>query len=252
MAWAARIMAPPFVILMPQYPAKQLPVFMAFEFSSELYLSSTWSLVADLLGFILLWAYHRRLSWVYIRHPERTSRGRADRLRRAWVEAVRARNGDILAIQTLRNWVMTASVFASTTIMIGLGLVAASFQGLNMANLSSAVSFLPMGGDLARIKLLILAILFFSAFLRFVIALRFYNQTGFLINLPAGIFAGVAEDEIAETLNSAAGQYNRGSRIFLLTIPFVLWLVGPDWFLLGVIITLYSLHRFDYIHRDRD
>ena len=147
---------------------------------------------------------------------------------------------------------MTASVFASTTIMIGLGLVAASFQGLNMANLSSAVSFLPMGGDLARIKLLILAILFFSAFLRFVIALRFYNQTGFLINLPAGIFAGVAEDEIAETLNSAAGQYNRGSRIFLLTIPFVLWLVGPDWFLLGVIITLFSLHRFDYIHRDRD
>ena len=252
MAWAARILAPPFVILMPQYPAKQLPVFMSFEFSSELYLSSTWSLVADLLGFILLWAYHRRLSWVYIRHPERTSRGRADRLRRAWVEAVRARNGDILAIQTLRNWVMTASVFASTTIMIGLGLVAASFQGLNMANLSNAVSFLPMGGDLARIKVLILAILFFSAFLRFVIALRFYNQTGFLINLPAGIFAGVAEDEIAETLNSAAGQYNRGSRIFLLTIPFVLWLVGPDWFLLGVIITLFSLHRFDYIHRDRD
>ena len=245
-------MAPPFVILMPQYSAKQLPVFMPFEFSSELYLSSTWSLVADLLGFLLLWAYHRRLSWVYIRHPERTSRGRADRLRRAWVEAVRARNGDILAIQTLRNWVMTASVFASTTIMIGLGLVAASFQGLNMANLSNAVSFLPMGGDLARIKVLILAILFFSAFLRFVIALRFYNQTGFLINLPAGIFAGVAEDEIAETLNSAAGQYNRGSRIFLLTIPFVLWLVGPDWFLLGVIITLFSLHRFDYIHRDRD
>lgn len=225
---------------------------MPFEFSSELYLSSTWSLVADLLGFLLLWAYHRRLSWVYRRHPERTSRGRADRLRRAWVEAVRARNGDILAIQTLRNWVMTASVFASTTIMIGLGLVAASFQGLNMANLSNAVSFLPMGGDLARIKVLILAILFFSAFLRFVIALRFYNQTGFLINLPAGIFAGVAEDEIAETLNSAAGQYNRGSRIFLLTIPFVLWLVGPDWFLLGVIITLFSLHRFDYIHRDRD
>ena len=249
MAWAARILAPPFVILMLQYPAKQLPVFMAFEFSSELYLSSTWSLVADLLGFILLWAYHRRLSWVYIRHPERTSRGRADRLRRAWVEAVRARNGDILAIQTLRNWVMTASVFASTTIMIGLGLVAASFQGLNMANLSNAVSFLPMGGDLARIKVLILAILFFSAFLRFVIALRFYNHAGFLVILPAKHFHGVAEDEIAITLNRAAGQYNRGSRMFLLTIPFVLWLVGPDWFLIGVTVTLFALYRFDYLVR---
>ena len=225
---------------------------MPLELSSGIFLSSTWNLIADLLGLSLLLAYHLRLSWVYRRHPERTTRGRADRLRRAWIEAVRARNGDILAIQTLRNWVMTASVFASTTIMIGLGLVAASFQGLNMANLSNAVSFLPMGGDLARTKLLILATLFFSAFLRFVIALRFYNQTGFLINLPAAIFAGVAEDEIAETLNNAAGHYNRGSRIFLLTIPFVLWLVGPDWFLLGVIITLFSLRRFDYIHRDRD
>ncbi|MGB7552296.1 MAG: DUF599 domain-containing protein [Chromatiaceae bacterium] len=225
---------------------------MSFELSSEIFLSSTWYLVADLLGFFLLLAYHLRLNWVYRRHPEHTTRGRADRLRRAWIEAVRAKNGDILAIQTLRNWVMTASVFASTTIMIGLGLVAASFQGLNMANLSSAVSFLPMGGDLARTKLLILAILFFSAFLRFVIALRFYNQTGFLINLPATIFAGVAEDEIARTLNGAAGHYNRGSRIFLLTIPFVLWLVGPDWFLLGVIITLFSLRRFDYILRSGD
>jgi uncharacterized membrane protein len=222
---------------------------MPFAFSSEVSLSSSWNLIADLLGLVSLLAYHWRLHWVYRQHPERTTRGRADRLRRAWVEAVRERNGDILAIQTLRNWVMTASVFASTTIMIGLGLVAASFQGLNMANLSHAVSFLPVGDDVARPKLLILSILFFSAFLRFVIALRFYNQTGFLINLPAVNFHGVAEDEIAETLNRAAGHYNRGSRFFLLTIPFVLWLVGPDWFLVGVMVTLYSLRRFDYILR---
>ncbi|MFZ1539762.1 MAG: DUF599 domain-containing protein [Chromatiaceae bacterium] len=229
-----------------------LQLIMPFDLSSGIILSSTWNLIPDLLGLSMLLAYHWRLSWVYRRHPERTTRGRADRLRRVWVEAVRARNGDILAIQTLRNWVMTASVFASTTIMIGLGLVAASFQGLNMANISHAVSFLPVGGDLARLKLLILAVFFFSAFLRFVIALRFYNQTGFLINLPANIFVGVAEDEIAETLNRAAGNYNRGSRFFLLTIPFVLWLVGPDWFLLGVIMTIFSLRRFDYILRSGD
>ena len=114
---------------------------MPLELSSGIFLSSTWNLIADLLGLSLLLAYHLRLSWVYRRHPERTTRGRADRLRRAWIEAVRARNGDILAIQTLRNWVMTASVFASTTIMIGLGLVAASFQELDMANLSNTGSF---------------------------------------------------------------------------------------------------------------
>ena len=222
---------------------------MPFEFSSVYLSASVWNLLVDLLGFGLLILYHGRLGWVYRRHPERTSRGRADRLRRAWVEAVRERNGDILAIQTLRNWVMTASVFASTTIVIGLGLVAASFQGLNLANLSHALSLVPAGDDLARLKLLMLAMIFFSAFLRFVIALRFSNHAGFLVILPAKHFQGVAEDEIAITLNRAAGQYNRGSRMFLLTIPFVLWLVGPDWFLIGVIITLFALYRFDYLVR---
>jgi len=220
---------------------------MPFEFPSDLQVSSTWNLLADLLGFALLLIYHWRLSWMYRKYPERTSRGRADRLRRAWVEAVRERNADILAIQTLRNWVMTASVFASTTIVIGLGLVAASFQGLNMSNLSEALSFVPASGDIARPKLLMLAIVFFSAFLRFVTSLRFYNHAGFLINLPAIHFSGLAEDEIAVTLNRAAGQYNRGSRMFLLTIPLVFWLVGPDWFLVGVVITLFALYRFDYL-----
>lgn len=222
---------------------------MPFEFSSVYLSASVWNLLVDLLGFGLLILYHGRLGWVYRRHPERTSRGRADRLRRAWVEAVRERNGDILAIQTLRNWVMTASVFASTTIVIGLGLVAASFQGLNLANLSKALSLVPAGEDMARLKLLMLATIFFSAFLRFVIALRFYNHAGFLVILPAKHFHGVAEDEIAITLNRAAGQYNRGSRMFLLTIPFVLWLVGPDWFLIGVTVTLFALYRFDYLVR---
>lgn len=220
---------------------------MPFNFSAAYLSASFWNLLGDVVGFSLLILYHWRLGWIYRRHPERTSRGRADRLRRAWVEAVRERNGDILAIQTLRNWVMTASVFASTTIVIGLGLVAASFQGLNLANLSQALSLVPTGGDLARLKLLMLAVVFFSAFLRFVIALRFYNHAGFLVILPAKHFQGVAEDEIAITLNRAAGQYNRGSRMFLLTIPFVLWLVGPDWFLIGVIITLLALYRFDYL-----
>jgi uncharacterized membrane protein len=220
---------------------------MPFEFSAAFLKASLWNLLVELLGFSLLILYHWRLSWVYRHHSERTSRGQADRLRRAWVEAVRDRQGDILAIQTLRNWVMTASVFASTTIVIGLGLVAASFQGLNLANLSQAVSLVPSGGDVARLKLLALAVVFFSAFLRFVISLRFYNHTGFLINLPPIYFHGSPEDEIAVTLNRAAGQYNRGSRMFLLTIPFVLWLVGPDWFLIGVIITLFALYRFDYL-----
>ncbi|NBC12693.1 MAG: DUF599 family protein [Gammaproteobacteria bacterium] len=39
-------------------------------------------------------------------------------------------------------------------------------------------------------------------------------------------------------------------RAVLLAVPLVLWLIGPDWFLLGTIAILFFLYRFD-IHADR-
>ena len=54
------------------------------------------------------------------------------------------------------------------------------------------------------------------------------------------------ESKVADTLNRAGGHYNRGTRVFLLVLPFLLWPIGPDWFLGGVLVTLMLLYRFDY------
>ena len=95
---------------------------------------------------------------------------------------------------------------------------------------------------------------FFAAFLHFVLSLRYYNHAAYLIRLPTerlgtqggqGAAQGAAEG-IADTLNRAGGHYNRGTRVFLLVLPFLLWLIGPDWFLGGVLVTLSLLYRFDY------
>jgi len=204
------------------------------------------SLIADGLSLFLLAIYHLYLSRVFRRAPERTYRGRSDRLRHAWVETVRAADKDILAIQTLRNWVMSATLFASTSILIGLGVVNLALEGIDLSALSSALSIAPTSGPVVRFKLLLIAGLFFVAFLHFALALRYYNHTGFLINLPNHQFAVSSVAAVADTLNRAGGHYNRGTRSFLLATPFVLWLIGPDWFLGGALGTLLLLYRFDF------
>lgn len=200
----------------------------------------------DGAGVVLLLGYHRYLGWVFEHHPERTYRGRSDRLRRAWVEAVRAKGSDILAVQTIRNWVMSATLLASTAMLIALGVISAILQGLDPADLSHALSLAPASAVLARIKLLVLAAIFLSAFLHFALSLRYYNHTGFLINLPAEQLDGPAAVVVADALNRAAGHYNLGTRSFLLSMPVVLWLIGPEWFLVGVLTSLLMLYRFDF------
>lgn len=204
------------------------------------------SILIDLLALLLLGGYHLYLQRVFIRRPERTYRGRSDRLRLVWVETVRGAGNDILAIQTLRNWVMSATLFASTAILIGLGIVNVALAGVDLSALSNALSAAPTSAPVVRFKLLLIAGVFFVAFLHFALALRYYNHTGFLINLPDAAFAGPSSAAIADTLNRAGGHYNRGTRDFLLATPLVLWLIGPDWFLAGALGTLVLLYRFDF------
>ncbi|AFL73296.1 DUF599 domain-containing protein [Thiocystis violascens] len=202
--------------------------------------------IADACGLLLLIGYHLSLWRVFRVDPERTHRGRSDRLRRAWVETMRDSANGILAIQTLRNWVMSATLFASTSMLIGLGVMGVAFNGVDLNDLSHALSLAPTSANLVRLKLLLIAAIFFGCFLHFALSLRYYNHTGFLINLPSTYFNESGLASTADTLNRASGHYNRGTRGFLLATPVLFWLIGPDWFLGGTLISLTLLYRFDY------
>lgn len=210
--------------------------------------TGTWlNLALDLLALGSLAVYHLYLARVYRRDPERTHRGRSNRLRRAWVAAVRARGADILAVQTMRNWVMSATLLASTSILIGLGVGHVAFFGNDLSKLPGDLGLLPVpGGPVLRLKLLALAGIFFGAFHHFALALRYYNHCGFMINVPDGDFRGDAVGTVSETLNRAGGHYNKGTRVFLLALPFVLWLIGSLWLMAGTLVALWLLRRFDF------
>lgn len=77
-----------------------------------------WVVISLSLGLLL--AYHL---WLLVRlrqKPLRTAIGLTQHVRRLWVESIVQERRDILAVQTLRNWIMAASLLASTAIVITL------------------------------------------------------------------------------------------------------------------------------------
>ncbi len=49
---------------------------------------------------------------------------------------------DILAVQTIRNWVMASNFFASAAILIGLGVLSSAFSAERVFEISQALNLL--------------------------------------------------------------------------------------------------------------
>ena len=92
---------------------------------------------------------------------------------------------DILAVQTLRNWVMASSFLASTAIIISLGILGYIFQHKTISELP--FSFDRIVSNIENIdilKILVLFMIFAFAFFNFTLSIRYYNHVNFMINVP--------------------------------------------------------------------
>jgi len=198
------------------------------------------------LALILLGVYHLRLYAKIRRDPMNTSQGLARQVRASWVIGIMQGGKDILAIQTLRNWTMASTFLASTAILIGLGIFNLALtldkQGelsLLMSHLSNNHPFIWMS------KLILLGVNFLLAFFNFALAVRYFNNTGFMINLPADPASSINAEDVVEFLNRGGVHYTLGMRGYYLSVPLALWLFGPLWLLAGALLTLAFLYRFD-------
>ncbi len=196
---------------------------------------------------VLLCGYH---AWflLEIRHrPQRTVVGFARAQRAAWVDRIMSRGDGILAVQTLRNWVMATSFLASTAILIAVGLL--GFL-VSVDKVSALLHEINLFGDqsdsLVTVKLALLIVNFLLAFFNFTLSLRFYNYVALSMNAvdPAG--GSAARDSAIRFLEAGASHYTLGMRSYYLAIALVGWLFGPVWLLVAVIVTLFALYRHDH------
>lgn len=195
---------------------------------------------------LLLVLYHVYLYRKMRSDPLCTSMGLARRSRALWVQTIMKGNKDILAVQTLRNWTMAATFLASTAILIGLGIFNLAVTADKQGELSLLVNH--FGSDHPGLwlgKLILLGADFLFTFFNFMLAVRYYNHTGFMINLPADASTEISIEDVVVILDRGGTHYTLGMRGYYLAIPLALWLFGPLWLLAGTLVLVPVLNRLD-------
>lgn len=202
-------------------------------------------ILADALALSVFLAFTVGYHWFYLAVlSQRTAwsvRARMHEHRRNWVELVLKRGERIMAVQTLRNYIMTNSFLAST--MILLVAFIANFiinpPGDRPLPIHSDVNFFT-GATPVQVKGSILLLLFAFAFVMFLSNLRTLTHLSTLMSVDADqIRATEREDAVgflAGLLNRVGSQTTYGHRAVLFSIPVIGWLFSP-W----VFLTLTSL-----------
>jgi len=218
------------------------------------FVTANWRYIVDLAAFALCALVLGGYQWWVVRRSRRspalTVQGMNTLARAAWVERVMTEDRDVMAVQTLRNSTMAATLMASTAVILILGILNMLANADKIGPTLHALN--PAGAHEPGIwvfKLMLILVDFFVAFFSFSLAVRGYNHAGFLINVPTdrGDTHGVTPAKVALHLNRAAAYYSIGMRTYYFSVPLVLWLFGPLWMLLAAIGLLAVLYHLDHL-----
>ncbi len=194
----------------------------------------------------VLGIYHVYLYRKIRREPLTTSIGVTEELRKEWVRIVMTERRDVLAVQTLRNWVMASSFLASTAILICLGVLNAAFRMGTLADVSHSLNLLGSRHEMVwMVKLMILSVAFLSAFFNFILAIRYFNHASFGLGLPDCADCLGSHDFIAGIVQRGSLHYTVGMRGYYLAIPLTFWLFGPLWMLAATLVLLLAVYQLD-------
>ena len=198
-------------------------------------------------GFVAL--YYLWLGIKVKANPTYTIHGVNQLARSLWVgNVMNNASKDIMAVQTLRNFNMGASLMASTATLLIIGTLTLSGQAESIAR---SWHILNIGGthaaELWMFKVLCLLVDFIVAFFAFVMSVRLVNQVVFMINAPgAAAHHNLTPTAVANRLNRAGKLFATGTRAFFFAVPLVFWLFGPVFLVvatLGLVVTLVHLDR---------
>ncbi|ONK68126.1 uncharacterized protein A4U43_C05F7710 [Asparagus officinalis] len=181
--------------------------------------------------------YHVWLWYTVKRRPDRTYIAMNAAGQSAWINHILTDNDkkNVLAIQTLRNNIMGATLTATTSVLICCGLLAFASKDYDAdkpdkLKIESKCSFLLLA--------------FLSVFLCQTLSIACLTQVNILINILAGDTTPVRRYRVTELLGKGIFLCNVGNRVFFSTLPLVLWIFGPVLVFVcsvGVVVVLYSV-----------
>lgn len=202
------------------------------------------------LSLLLVAAYYGYLRARLRRDPSYSIHYVNDTARRLWVQSVMANPAkDVMAVQTLRNFIMIGILMVSTATLLVIGTLTLTGQVENMSrSWHSTNLFGPASAQVWSFKVLCLLADFIVAFFAFTLSLRLANHVLFMINVPAelrGAVDALSPEAVARRLNRAAYMISIGIRALFAAVPLVFWLFGPIFLVVGTLGLLIALFRLD-------
>lgn len=195
-----------------------------------------------LLGLALLAGYEWHVHRVGRLDPTQHARFVHARLRVEWVRTLSAKPGfEIVAVQALRNSLMSATISASTAALAAVGAV-----NLAGGSLLQPVDAGHHGLPLRTLLEAILVVTLFASYVCSSMAMRYYGHASFVMSMPVATPEREALNGLAaEHVRRAGLLYSWGLRLFLLIAPMAAGIVHPWATLPASLLLLVALRAFD-------
>ena len=198
---------------------------------------------------LMVAAYHFHLRFRVRQDPTYSIHVVNEAACRLWVQHVMANpSRDVMAVQTLRNFIMVGILMVPTATLLIIGTLTLSGQADTIARSWHAIDLLvavrrtvdcqgdvPAGGLPGRL-------------LRLHHGHSPRHHVLFMINVPAelrGDNKALAPDAVARRLNRAGYMISVGIRSLFVAVPLVFWLFGPAFLVIATIGLLIVLYRLD-------
>src|SRR3989338_1126752 len=214
-----------------------------FEIPSTDILSLTW--------FAAVWIGY---AWYADRGPWRKHSLRAvmHTHREEWMHQMVLRDNRVAEVNILRNLLQGVSFFASTTLLVMVGLLTILGSSDRAIEIVRALPFAEKTTLVQwELKLLVLGIIFVHAFFKFTWALRQFNYCSVLIGAAPGAGAkSSAGDTYA--LRAAGGStlaskdFNQGLRAYYFSLAALSWFVNPWVFIAATTLVIAVLYWREY------
>nr|WP_315225786.1 DUF599 family protein [uncultured Albidiferax sp.] len=199
---------------------------------------AAWATVLILAGYEALLALAQR------RHPERLARTAHAALREEWFAAVSAQVGsELLAVQTLRNSLMSATMAASTAALGLMGTATLAVPALH-ASIDAATDWPVFTARLA-LELLLLAVLL-ASLVASVTAVRYYHHASFICAMPVGSANRERWRAVGSAYVRRAGVlYSWGLKHLVLVVPLLASILHPLAGPVAAVLVVAALVGFD-------
>lgn len=210
-------------------------------------MSATITWIATLATLLTLMVYEAALALAQRRDPQRLARSAHASLREAWFAAMSTQPGsEILAVQTLRNSLMSATMTASTAVLGLLGTITLAAPTLRTSADESGAAELAFTPRL--VIELTLMVLLFASLVCSAMAVRYYNHASFICAMPVGSPCRQSWSANGTAYVRRAGiLYSWGLRHLLLVAPMVAFILHPVAGPVTAIAILVALRSFDHM-----